>query len=124
MPQTATVTLNTLRCGRNTIPTILSLSPYLWPPLVMVTETPLSVDVVAPPTAQDRVVIRKNLRAGQSAGIPPSVGELSFQFDATTKTHVILVIALFLKFGTPVNAVDAGFKAFVTHFGVLSPKIS
>jgi hypothetical protein len=109
MPQTATVTLGTLRCGREKDS---SSSPYLWPALVVITETPLSVAVVAPPVAQDRVVIQNHLQTGQSAGIPPSVGTLSFQFDPTAATHLILVAALWQKHDTPGNVVDAGFGAF------------
>ena len=108
MLQTATVTLNMLRCGREKD----SSSPYLWPALVVVTETPLSIAVLAPRIAQDRVVIQENLQSGQSADIPPSVGMLSFQFDPTIQTHLILVIALWQKHDTPGNVVDAGFEAF------------
>src|SRR5262245_25564219 len=104
---TATVTLDTHRCGRETAS---SSSPYLWPALVVIGQD-LSVTVLPdPPIEQDRVVIQKNLQPGQSADIPPSVGVVSFQADAIRV--LILVIALWQKRDSVNLFVDVGFKTF------------
>jgi Tachylectin len=111
MQQTANLTLATLHCVREKDS---SSSPYLWPALVLINESTVTVGVLAPLVTDDRIVIQDKLHAGQDASIPSSVGSLSFQFDDAVRTDLIPVVALWQKHDTPGNAVDAGFQAFAS----------
>jgi hypothetical protein len=75
--------------------------------------TPGRVGVITPLSRDARVVLRSDMRAGQTADIPPSVGVLRVRFEAgLTLRRLILVVGLWEEDETPQAAMLAGFHAF------------
>ena len=91
--------------------------PYIWPALIRVDDntlvTPELVDIVAPVQGNARIVIKENMRVGETAAIPSSVGILRTRFEDDLTTRIlILVVALLEMDETPASAMKAGFQAF------------
>lgn len=91
--------------------------PYIWPVLMWIDDntlaTPLRVGVTTPTLGNARVVIKNDMRAGESASIPPSVGTLRVRFeDGLTIRRLLLAVALWEEDETPETAMRAGFQAF------------
>jgi hypothetical protein len=110
------ITLERLRCIRESDASGHS-EPYLWPALLWIDDntlaTPELVGVTAPALGNARVVIKNDMRAGQTADIPTSVGMLRVRFeDGLTIRRLILVVALWEEDETPEAAMRAGFQAF------------
>lgn len=117
MASDAVIVLETLRCIREAEK---GSEPYLWPVLIRIDDLTLQsdslVDVIAPVSANARVVIQNDMRAGQTAAISPRVGLLRTRLeDNLFETHLILVVALWDADATPEAAVRAGFLAFVSE---------
>ena len=98
MATDAIITLERLRCIRESDGTGHS-EPYIWPTLLSIDDntlaTPLLVGVTAPALGNARVVIKNDMRAGQTADIPASVGVLRVRFeDGLAIRRLILAVAL------------------------------
>lgn len=96
--------------------------PYLWPVLIRIDDltiqTEALVDVTAPVLGNSRVVIKNDMRQGQTADIPTSVGVLRFRLeDSLFDTRLILILALWDEDDAPEKSVHAGFQAFVGALG-------
>lgn len=116
MSTDAIVTLERLRCIRESDGTGHS-EPYIWPVLLWIDEntlaTPSLVGVTAPVLGNARVVIKNDMRAGETADIPRSVGVLRVRFEeGLTVRRMILAVALWEEDETPEAAMRAGFQAF------------
>ena len=110
------ITLERLRCIRESDGTGHS-EPYLWPAVLWVDDhtltTPELVGVTAPALGNARIVIRNDMRAGQTADIPASVGVHRVRFeDGLTIRRLLIVVALWEEDETPEAAMRAGFQAF------------
>lgn len=91
--------------------------PYLWPALLWIDDntlaTPELVGLTTPLVGNARVVIKGDMRAGQAADIPASVGIQRVRFeDGLTIRRLILAVALWEEDETPQAAMRAGFAAF------------
>jgi len=116
MATDAIVLLEQLHC-LTLINTEARTEPYIWPALVRIDDNTLTTpDLVAmqtPILGDARVVIKDSMRAGETAGIPSSVGILRTRFEDNLMTRrLILVVALLENDETPDGAMEAGFKAF------------
>lgn len=116
MATDAIIVLERLRCIRESDGTGHS-EPYFWPVLLWIDDntlaTPNLVGVTAPALGNARVVIKNDMRAGQTADIPLSVGALRVRFeDNLTIRRLILAVALWEEDETPEAAMRAGFQAF------------
>jgi hypothetical protein len=117
MATDAIITLERLRCIRESDGTGHS-EPYIWPALLWIDDNTLAhpqvlVGVTAPVLGNARVVIKNDMRAGQTADIPTSVGVLRVRFeDGLTIRRLILAVALWEEDETPEAAMRAGFQAF------------
>jgi hypothetical protein len=110
------IVFESLQCTRESDGTGHS-EPYIWPVLLWVDDntlaTPSLVGVIAPAIGNARVVIKSDMRAGQTADIPASVGELRLRVeDGLTLRRLIFVVALWEDDETPEAAMRAGFLAF------------
>ena len=105
----ATVVLEHLHCIREKDGTPHS-EPYIWPALLWVAAS-TEVGVAAPASNQARRVIKPDMRPGESADIVSSVGILTAHVEEGFRA-IILVVALWEKDETKMDAVTAGFKAF------------
>lgn len=117
MARDVTVNLNELRCFAQEDASGGS-EPYIWPALIWVDnitlDTPENVGIIAPSTANSRVRIASNMRGGQTADIPASVGVLRVRLeDGLDLQQLILVVTLMEEDETPDKAVDAGYDAYV-----------
>ncbi len=91
--------------------------PYIWPVLLWIDDntlaTPELVGMTSPVLGNARVVIKEDMRAGQVAAIPPSVGMLRVRLeDNLSVRRLILTVALWEEDETPEDAMRAGYKAF------------
>jgi hypothetical protein len=116
MATDAIIVLNRLRCLKESDGSGHS-EPYLWPVLLWVDDhtlgTPELVGVTNPALGNARVVIKGDMRAGQTADIPPSVGVLRVRLeDGLQVRKLILVLLLLENDETPQKALRAGFQAF------------
>lgn len=116
MATDAFVLLEQLHCLQ-LINTEARTEPYIWPALVRIDDNTLTTpDLVAMQTpflGDARVVIKDSMRAGETAGIPSSVGILRTRFEDNLMTRrLILVVALLENDDTPEDAMQDGFKAF------------
>lgn len=113
------IKLEQLHCIRKPDTNQLS-EPYIWPVLLWTDDGLLAsrelVGVTAPANENARVIIKNDMRAGESADIPPSVGVLSTQLDSTaTLRRMILAVAILEKDEAPESIIQAGFEAFYTE---------
>ena len=116
MATDAIIVLERLRCIRESDVTGGS-EPYIWPVLLWIDDntlaTPSLVGMTAPALGNARVVIKNDMRAGQIADIPTSVGVLRVRFeDGLSIRRLILAVALWEEDETPETAMRAGFQAF------------
>ena len=120
MATDAIIVLERLRCIRES-DVAGGSEPYIWPTLLWIDDNTLSeprdnpilVGVTAPALGNARVVIKNDMRAGQIADIPTSVGVLRVRFeDGLSIRRLILAVALWEEDETPVAAMRAGFQAF------------
>jgi hypothetical protein len=91
--------------------------PYIWPALVWIDDltlaTPEQLGVAGPVLGNARVVLQGDMRAGQSADIPDSVGVLRVRLEDNVSIRVLaLVVALLEEDETPKPAMEASFLAF------------
>src|SRR5262245_4316394 len=110
------ITLERLRCIRESDGSGHS-EPYIWPVLMWIDDntlaTPARVDVTSPAIGNARIIIKSDMRAGQTADIPSSVGILRVRLeDNFTIRRLILAVALWEWDDTPQAAMRAGFQAF------------
>jgi len=122
MATDARIFLERLRCIRESDGTGHS-EPYIWPVLIWIDDdtlaTPALVDVTSPALGNARVVIRENMRAGQVADIPSSVGVLRVRLDDNQSVRqLILAVALWENDETPEKAMRAGYQAFSSELGL------
>jgi hypothetical protein len=81
--------------------------------------TPALVGVTAPALGNARVVIKDNMRAGEVADIPASVGVLRVRMDDNQNVRqLLLAVALWENDDTPEAAMRKGFQAFVSELGL------
>lgn len=116
MATDAILTLNRLRCIRESDGTGYS-EPYIWPVLMWVDDntlaTPSLVGVSTSVLGNARVVVKNDMRAGETADIPASVGIRRVRFeDGLTIRQLLLAVALWEEDETPEDALHAGFQAF------------
>ena len=116
MATDAILSLNSLHCIRESDGTGNS-EPYIWPVLLWIDDntiaTPELVGVTAPALGNARVVIKGDMRAGETADIPASVGVLRVRLeDDLSVRRLILTVALWEEDETPEAAMRAGFLAF------------
>lgn len=105
MATDAIVILERLRCIRES-DVAGGSEPYIWPALLWIDDStlsePIPVGVTAPALGNARVVIKNDMRAGQTADIPLSVGMLRVRFeDGLSIRRLILVVALWEEDETP-----------------------
>jgi hypothetical protein len=110
------ITLERLHCIRESDASGHS-EPYIWPALLWIDDNTLStpelVGVTTPALGNARVVIKNDMRAGETADIPTSVGVLRVRFeDGLSVRRLILAVALWEEDETPEAAMRAGFLAF------------
>jgi hypothetical protein len=93
--------------------------PYIWSALVFVDNQTLAdpdpkkhVGIVGPPPDTVQVVLKQDMRPGDTADIPTSVGVLGTQIDEGF-LGAALVVLLFQKEETPVDAMLSGFQEFL-----------
>ena len=79
MSVNAVAFLETLRCIHEKDGSGHS-EPYIWPALLAISPSG-SVSITAPAVENARVVIKNDMRAGDVATIPTSVGEVGMQVD-------------------------------------------
>jgi hypothetical protein len=116
MATDAILSLNRLLCIRESDESGNS-EPYIWPVLMWIDDntlaTPEQIGVTTPALGNARVVIKSDMRAGQTADIPASVGVLRVRLeDGLTIRRLILAVALWEEDETPDAALRAGFQAF------------
>jgi len=117
MATDAILNLERLRCIRESDGTGHS-EPYIWPALLWIDDNTLAkpelVGVTDPALGNARIVIKSDMRAGQTADIPASVGRvLRVRLeDVMVFRRLILVVALWEEDETPEAAMRAGFQAF------------
>jgi Abnormal spindle-like microcephaly-assoc'd, ASPM-SPD-2-Hydin len=83
--------------------------PYIWPAVVWIDGT--GVHVTSPAVQFSEELIANGMHAGDTEGIPVSVGELSAQIGDGF-LGLVLVAALWDQRDTPSNVVQSGFQAF------------
>ena len=112
----AILTLEQLRCIRESDASGHS-EPYIWPVFILIDDATIAsghVHVAAPLLESARVVIKNDMRRGETAEIPGAVGVLRFRVDDNPGFfQLILIVALLENDETPVKALRAGFSAFV-----------
>src|SRR5262245_57120759 len=106
----ATVVLETLRCIHEDED---GSEPYIWPALFSI-DAAANVRVTAPAVENARVVIKNDMRAGNTADIPSSVGRLTVDLEDGAR-GLILVTALLEADDGPDHAMRAGFQAFTSE---------
>jgi hypothetical protein len=116
MATDAIIVLNRLSCIRESDGTGHS-EPYIWPVLIRIDDdtlaTPELVAVSAPALGNARVVIKSDMRAGETADIPGSVAVRRTRWrDGLRTRRLILAVALWEDDETPEDAMRAGFQAF------------
>jgi hypothetical protein len=121
MATDALLTLHRLRCIREDDGSGHS-EPYIWPVLIWIDDdtlaTPQLVGVTEPALGNARVVIKNDMRAGQVADIPASVGNLRVRMDDNQNVRrLVLAVALFENDETPEKAMKAGYQAVHTEMG-------
>jgi hypothetical protein len=116
MATDAILILEQLRCIRESDGTGHS-EPYIWPVFILLddaTNATGHVHVAAPALGSARIIIKNDMRRGQTADIPGEVGILRFRVDDNQQLfQLILIVALWENDETPVKAMRAGFQAFV-----------
>ena len=89
--------------------------PYLWTCLVTIAQD-LSVRGTPPAIGEARLVMAQGMRAGQTAPVPASVGVRRLRTeDGEEPRGLILVTALLENDETPLQAVEAGYLAFMSE---------
>src|SRR6266849_226822 len=83
--------------------------PYIWPAVVWIDSK--GVSVTSPAVGLARVMIANGMHAGDTAAIPPSVGQQNAQIGDSFQ-GLVLVVALWDQRDTPDNVVQSGFQAF------------
>ncbi|GAB2544653.1 hypothetical protein [Spirosoma aerophilum] len=112
MATTAVITLERLHCIHESDGTGHS-EPYIWPVLIWIDTRNGNVGISDLVLGNARVVIKNDMRAGETVNIPSSVSTLRVQFaDDPTKYNLILSVALWESDETPEEAMRAGFKAY------------
>lgn len=107
----ATVALETLRCIREHDESGHS-EPFIWPALLAISPS-FQVSITNPPVENARVVIKDNMRAGQVANIPTSVGAIGMQADDASLGLIVAVTLLEADDG-PDHAIKAAYQAYVS----------
>jgi hypothetical protein len=116
MEQDVTLLLQDLHCVRENEG---GSEPYIWPVLLWTDDTSLMAEgddllqVRGPLLADARVVLKENMKAGETAPIPSPLGTLGVRFEeVSTFSYLLLVVAVFDHDETPQDAMWAGCKAF------------
>ncbi len=96
--------------------------PYLWMELLQIDDDtlapngPLVAAVDHRPLFDAQVMVREEMKAGDSAPIPGELARLGARFRAgLMRRDLILVALLWDHRGTPYVAVDAGYSAFLSE---------
>jgi len=116
MPQDANAILQTLTCVSTSDGS--GRSPYLWPVLLWIDDTTLAdpnllVGGSVPLLGGARVVVKDNMRPGDSASVPYPWNTLSNRFeDNLSMVRLVVAALLWEKHDTPDAAVWAGCQAF------------
>src|SRR5262245_18278663 len=98
--------------------------PYLWSALLCIDNQTLAdpdgdgvlVGIARPGPETVQVVLKEDMRPGETADIPISVGVLSAQIDGGFKGMAVIVLLL-QKEETRVSAMRSGFEAFFSELG-------
>jgi hypothetical protein len=119
MATLATITLETLRCIRESdLGRTGHSEPYIWPALASVASNPLSYEFTPldPTLSDSRTVIQSGMRAGDTAAIPYPINTLTASFDdSQTGQELLLVVALWEKDDTRLSVMQAGYSAFLNE---------
>src|SRR5215467_11737283 len=108
---TVTISLNTLICNRESH--LGGSSPYLWPAMIVIDKTTLNVGEIGIADSNDRNVLKRGMKAGDSLAIPSNVGVITrFFVGDLTNFVVILTVAMFQNAQTPDGGVTAGYHAY------------
>src|SRR5438067_324530 len=109
----ALTTLKVLQCGSSKSG---HSRPYIWSALLFVDNQTLAdpklVGIVGPGHDTVQVVLKEDMRPGETADIPASVGVLGAHINLGFK-GAALVVLLFQKEETPVDAMRSGFQEFL-----------
>jgi hypothetical protein len=115
----AYVELGQLRCDRQQNGD--GSNPYLWVELLQIDDDTLASGdpiLAIPPASPDaeELVVMENMRGGDAAAIPDDVAHYAMRFrDGQTQRHLIVVAALLDHHDTPLDAVSAGYQAFLSE---------
>ena len=106
------VVLSSLECGDERDASGHS-EPYIWTAALWVDRETASVDVSPSSVGHARVVIKSDMRAGDVAAIPSSVGLLRRRVATVADVRaLVLVVAMWEHDETPEKAVQAGYSVF------------
>lgn len=115
MARDAIAFFNTLTC-KNERDASGGSEPYIWPALILIDDstlaTPDLVRAVTPRSHLAREIIKRNMRAGETATVPNSMRLQVRLEDGQSIQSLILLVALFEADETPNKAVEAGLRAY------------
>jgi hypothetical protein len=109
------LSLDKLTCHREDDGQFAGSEPYIWPALIAFnTLSGLEFGQAFPETKNARIVIRDGIEGGDSASIPPEVGELSLKLisAAAPKLKILVLVLLFEEDANTLESMRAGFEAF------------
>ena len=113
-----TAVLNELHCVKESED---CSEPYIWPVLLWMDDTTIHnagdeiLGVKHTALGDARVVLKENMKVGESARIPFPLGAPAARLEGSMFTYLLLVVALFEKDETPQSAMWAGCKAFASE---------
>src|SRR5664279_4410967 len=108
---TVTISLNTLLCNRESQSG--GSNPYLWPAVVFIDKTTLTVGEIGIDESNAHNVLQRGMKAGDSLTIESTVGQITRYFvDPLTNYVIILTVGMFHDNETPGDSVIAGYRAF------------
>lgn len=116
MPIDAIITLDRLTCSKETDGTGHS-EPYLWPVLIRVDDntlaTPELVSSVHVADPHARLVVKQDMKRGDTAPVPTPLRSFRFRFSDNLALHnVVVVVAMLENDETPLRATTRGYVAF------------
>lgn len=110
---------------------IAGSNPYLWAVLLRIDDQGIATEYPVDPSAA-RLVIKENMKAGDTAVVPDQVAYLATHFGTDAARRILILITVLLDArDTPWAAMVAGYSAFlnatpvavVTHLGELQDPV-